>query len=187
MGRVLSIVSASLIVFAAGCSGGGNKPSTVTGTVTYKGQPVGAADITFINDKGEKVTGPVNDGKFTIANCPVGDNVKVVVNTQAKVKAFEKLGEQWQGKPSPIENFSKDKVQGDKDQSKPWTAEMKSKLPPEVRAELEQYEYYQKLEEAHKKGTLVQTPKKYESADTTDKTVKITSGQKEPLTITLED
>jgi len=179
-----------MIVFTVGCSGGGNKPTEATGTVSYQGKTVGIGTITFINDKGEKATGTITDGKFTVPNSVVGE-VKVVVNTLAPVKAFEKLDADFKDKGSPLDALMKDRQDKKSDdkfkKDDPIPAEFKAKMPPEQRAMVEQYEYYQKLRAAKDKDTLIAVPKKYESAETTPLKIKITSGQKEPITIDLVD
>jgi len=183
MGRVLSILAVSLIFFAAGCSGGGGNSTTdLHGTVTYKGQMLGAANLTFVNDKGEKVTTVVDEGKFTVGYVPVGDEVKVLVDTQIILDALEGMERNNKDQVSPTDQFYKDKVAKDT----PITEEMRSRLPLEMKAKQEQWDHYMKLRDKNNKGTLVQVPKKYGSLDSTPLKFKITSGKKE-LNIVIED
>jgi len=177
------------MVFAVGCSSkeGGKKPTELTGTVTYKGNPVGVATIAFINEKGEKATGSVYDGKFKLASFVVGD-VKVTVDSRAGVLGFERLQSEFKDRPSPVEEIMGKAVSADKyKKDEPVPEDIKANWPPEQRMRVEQYEQYQKLLAAHNNKTLVATPTKYESADTTPLKIKITSEQKDPIDIVLED
>ena len=63
-------VGIALLPFLGGCSGGtGIRTSPVTGTVTYKGQPVAGATISFIPDGGERPAAAISaaGGKYDLA------------------------------------------------------------------------------------------------------------------------
>ena len=62
----LIVILLGLSVVLTGCGSGG-KRNKVSGTVKYKGTPVPAGAITFLNDKGTAVGGaPIKDGAFEI-------------------------------------------------------------------------------------------------------------------------
>jgi hypothetical protein len=65
----------------AGC--GRSSQATVTGKVTYKGQPVKGGDIALIPDTGGIVRSTIEpDGSYTITKAPLG-SAKVTVDTKA--------------------------------------------------------------------------------------------------------
>lgn len=73
-----------LLLAAAGCGG---KTATVTGRVTYDGQPVTSGSVVFHGDNGAVDSGLLDaDGRYTIARAPVGP-VKVAVMASKEVKA----------------------------------------------------------------------------------------------------
>lgn len=61
------------VLVAIGCGGTG-PTATVTGTVTYNGQPVKTGAITFTSKggKGGVSGGTITDGKFTVRDVPHG-------------------------------------------------------------------------------------------------------------------
>ena len=71
---ILAVVSLASLLFLAGCDTGPPIPDTytVTGTVTYQGQPVEGADVLFARDsrdiaKGEMAMGKTGaDGSYTL-------------------------------------------------------------------------------------------------------------------------
>jgi hypothetical protein len=71
--------SALLVLLAAlGCSSGS---ATVSGKVTYKGEPLPAGSVAIYGANGRVQSGPIaGDGTYTIAKAPVGD-VKMTVVT----------------------------------------------------------------------------------------------------------
>ncbi|MDB5312469.1 MAG: hypothetical protein JWO38_6671 [Gemmataceae bacterium] len=70
-----------LAVGVVGC-GGGPKRVSVSGTVTYAGKPVPVGTVSFIGTADVIESSPITDGKYTIANAPVGP-VKVTISTPA--------------------------------------------------------------------------------------------------------
>jgi hypothetical protein len=54
----------------------------VSGTVTYKGQPVAFGHITFLHTKGPTAFGPIENGRYSF-RAPVGD-CKVAVSSVEK-------------------------------------------------------------------------------------------------------
>lgn len=72
---------AALLAVAAGCGTAEPKRTTVSGTVTYKGQPVTGGTITFVAGPGVSGGGLIRgDGTFFASGVPVG-KVKVAVQT----------------------------------------------------------------------------------------------------------
>ena len=73
---------AVLALAAAGC--GGNAAS-VSGTVTYDGQPVGDGMVTFLpaDGKGAVAGGKITDGRYTVENLTPGPKVVQVVAVKA--------------------------------------------------------------------------------------------------------
>jgi hypothetical protein len=67
-----------------GCSGSRSDPrASVTGTITYKGQPVKAGTVFFYHDQGGTYQAELKpDGYYQFMDVPTGD-VKVVVKTEA--------------------------------------------------------------------------------------------------------
>ena len=79
--RFRQLVSAALVtalvpVLVAGC-GDPQAKGTVTGEATYAGAPIesGAIQFTPKDGKGLVAGGPIADGKFSVANVPVGPMV----------------------------------------------------------------------------------------------------------------
>jgi hypothetical protein len=60
-----------LCLFLFGCSRG-HPTAPVSGTVTYKGQPVAFGQVTFIHTYGHTAFGPIKDGRYSM-RAPVGD------------------------------------------------------------------------------------------------------------------
>jgi hypothetical protein len=82
------IIGLSVLVLAIlGCSGG---VGSISGKLTYKGQPIPNATITFFTDQGMPF--PVisgSDGTYTISNIPVGE---VLVSVAAPPPANTESG-----------------------------------------------------------------------------------------------
>ena len=81
-----------LVVLTAGCGGGSG--GTVSGAVTYDGQPVGDGTITFLpaDGKGQPVGGPIANGRYSVADVPPGP--KVVQITAVKAVKFAQSSEE---------------------------------------------------------------------------------------------
>ena len=76
-GKVLGI--GLVLVLAAGCGGPFTAP--VSGTVTYKGNPLPGGTVTFIHPDGRVGYGTIHeDGTYSISAAPGGD-VKCIVQT----------------------------------------------------------------------------------------------------------
>jgi hypothetical protein len=74
--RPLPLLAAALLV--GGCGGGGDKPASVSGKVTYKGKTVTSGVVVLVGADGKTSDpGPVQtDGTYSIAHAPAG-TVKV--------------------------------------------------------------------------------------------------------------
>jgi hypothetical protein len=77
--RVLACLGIALALLAVGCGGRGN----VSGTVKFKGKPIGFGRITFYGEKGGKndvQSGDIRDGQYAVQNVLAGP-VKVTIET----------------------------------------------------------------------------------------------------------
>jgi hypothetical protein len=70
------------VSLAGGCGSGSN---TVTGEVTYEGQPVGGGFVTFLpaDGKGPSVGGALENGRYTVENITPGPKVMKVEAVKA--------------------------------------------------------------------------------------------------------
>jgi len=160
----LMFTTLTIPLLVAGCS---KKTTTakVEGTVTYQNAPLPVATIIFSDGKGHRASGDVVEGKFSIPNAPLGDEIKVVVSPRAFRENFAKMELNMLGPPPPKDS--------PKDAPRPVTPSVK----PE---ELEKFRDMQKLV-----GKLVPVPERYEKEETTPLVFKITAGMSD-LSITLE-
>lgn len=87
--QILSALALACFL-ALGCGG---KGSTVTGTVTFNGQPLEKGYITFTptEGKGAPVGGEIVKGKYTAANVTPGKNKVLVVSTVVTEQAAESM------------------------------------------------------------------------------------------------
>jgi hypothetical protein len=108
-----------LTLLAAGCSSG---TATVSGTVTYEGKPVKTGYISFapVDGKGTIASGPIADGKYTVAMEPGSKIVKIEAADDAgpairSSEDMKKLSEEMRGKVGPSGIISTDTVPADAD------------------------------------------------------------------------
>lgn len=68
----------ALCLVTIGCGGGSDKQS-VSGTVTFDGQPVPEGEIIFrpADNKGQSDAGRINDGKFSFQSTPGAKKVSI--------------------------------------------------------------------------------------------------------------
>jgi hypothetical protein len=67
----ISQAAALLLLFAAACGGG---TATISGTVTYKGEPLTAGYVAFYDTNGQTASGRIEaDGHYTVYKAPVGE------------------------------------------------------------------------------------------------------------------
>jgi hypothetical protein len=97
--RLRATVAAAVLFAAAGCGEGGG---TVSGEVTYDGQPVknGYVSFTPADGKGAAVGGPITDGRYSVEKVPPGKKV-------VKVEAADKAGPSIQT-TEELERFSRE-------------------------------------------------------------------------------
>lgn len=70
-----------LLIFATGCSG--DKKSKLSGTITYKNEPVKAGMIYLTNDAGAGYSSPIqSDGAYVVTDIPPG-SYSVTVETES--------------------------------------------------------------------------------------------------------
>lgn len=76
-------VGLASLMLAVGLTGCGSKLNSVTGKVTYKGQPLPNGSVMFIGDNAKGDSSPIEaDGTYNIKNAPLG-MVKITVTTGA--------------------------------------------------------------------------------------------------------
>ncbi|MBN9519031.1 hypothetical protein J0H58_11025 [bacterium] len=95
----VGLLALVLVAFGAGCGGG--KGVTVSGTVTYNGQPVEKGYVNLFPEDGKSPAtgGEVSGGRFTVSNVTAGKN-KVVVSSQPSGAAPDSMGDTK--KPSTV-------------------------------------------------------------------------------------
>jgi hypothetical protein len=70
--RFALAVALSVLALATGCSRA-DKPATIHGTITYKGEPVTSGMLRFVGENGAFATAPIQpDGTFTITDVRPG-------------------------------------------------------------------------------------------------------------------
>src|SRR4051812_14883480 len=74
----LALVVALALGLVAGCVKNRQAPAKVSGSVTYKGNPVPAGNIAFHSDKGTYRASLGEDGTYEIADVPIGELVVTV-------------------------------------------------------------------------------------------------------------
>jgi hypothetical protein len=74
----------ALTAAVVGLSGCGSSTATISGQVTYEGQPVGDGYITFTpsDGKGNDAGGQITNGQYTVAGLPPGPKVVRVIATR---------------------------------------------------------------------------------------------------------
>jgi hypothetical protein len=93
-GRHIWLAWACILALAA-CSGCGSRSGRaypmgeVSGTVTYKGQPISQGKITFIGTAaGDSATGQIIDGKYSLPNAPAGKcQIEIHIQTEENLYA----------------------------------------------------------------------------------------------------
>jgi hypothetical protein len=70
----------ALLALAAGC---GPSTGTISGTVTFKGEPVPSGTVSFLS-AGKIAEGEIHDGLYEVARVPVGDARITVVRLDPK-------------------------------------------------------------------------------------------------------
>ena len=84
MNRVRSWAAATILAAAAcvlpGC---GSAAATVSGEVTYEGQPVGDGYISFTpaDGRGKDAGAPIANGRYIVANLPPGPTLIVTIRS----------------------------------------------------------------------------------------------------------
>lgn len=94
-------LAAGLVLVATGC-GGGRDTATVTGRVTYKGQPLTAGSVAIHVAGRRPATGPINpDGTYRVEQAPVGE-AKVAVQTPRPAPATKAAPGPVPGGAAPV-------------------------------------------------------------------------------------
>lgn len=93
-----------LVIFSTGCGGGGG--ASVSGSVSFNGQPLDKGQISFVpsDGKGSPVSGTISGGKFSVAKVPVG-KCKVVISSMLAGPAPSSMGDatKEKKKDGPVE------------------------------------------------------------------------------------
>jgi len=101
-GRLLLVLPLSL-VFVLGCGKTKTKHADVSGTVTYKDQPVTAGTVTFHTEGGIFPCPIKADGTYSVSQLPPGDMVVTIETESAnKNKKTPKYGGGRPGMVSPM-------------------------------------------------------------------------------------
>jgi hypothetical protein len=155
----MSLVFVLLMCCGMGCSSKRNKGGSVSGTVTYKGQPVSRAVLLFrpIGEGDVVDITTSQDGTFDVANIPPGEYKICVESSRIPKDAMKE--------PT-------NKPMAGKDMDPAKAEEMKKK--------------FQQLSGG---GTPATTslPKKYKDAKTTDLQCTIAEGKQQKLNLDLKD
>jgi hypothetical protein len=79
---LLTVGIAGLVAAVLGCGEGSQNPARITGKVTYKGQPLKAANLTFYHDEKGMYSATLDrEGKYELKDAPVGQ-MTVVLDTE---------------------------------------------------------------------------------------------------------
>jgi hypothetical protein len=109
----LGLLVALVLGLVAGCAKNPQAPAKVSGSVTYKGNPVTAGNVTFHSqDKGSYNTSLSPDGTYKITDVPKGELV-VTVETES-ANPDKKTPDYGRGKGSKMyaERMAKEKAMG---------------------------------------------------------------------------
>jgi hypothetical protein len=106
MRRAIVLLALPLLLPASGCGGAG---ATVTGAVTYEGEPVKSGYVTFApaDGQGPTVGAAITDGRYTAEKVPPGPKVVKVEASGAATPSVqsqadaEKLSKELKGKLGP--------------------------------------------------------------------------------------
>jgi hypothetical protein len=109
-------VNIALIGFLTGCGGGGPELATVTGTVTYKKEPLKQGTIVFHPENGRPATGKIVNGQILdVATNKSGDGVTVGAN-KVTISARENPDDMYNEKsliPQKYNDFKKTNLSAD--------------------------------------------------------------------------
>lgn len=82
--RTVSLVLVGCVTCLMGCANSGPETYSVTGTVTFNGQPIPTGDITFESDSGDASAdaGRIVDGKYECKARPGRKKVKITASRE---------------------------------------------------------------------------------------------------------
>jgi hypothetical protein len=160
--RHLLLLLPVLFVLTSGCSKNKTAGSSVSGTVTYKGQKVTAGSVAFITETGAAYTRPIlPDGTYTIVDLPDAEYTVVVetesANPKGKGQAGGRVGQQMNEMGKKMEKGAPE-VDGRKPAAGGYSPPPRDYVPPE------------------KTGEYVKIPAKYNSAKDSDLKTTLTRG-----------
>lgn len=124
--RAFVVASVSLALVPLGCGGGGPEMASVSGKVTYKGQPVPKGTITFASKAGGRnATGQIgSDGSYTLQTENPGDGAQLGEYNVAVAAKEEVILDYIPPKPVPPKYLAPQKYENP--QSSGLTATVKS-------------------------------------------------------------
>lgn len=92
MFRLCRVGSGLALVLVLGCSRSGESMAHVTGTVTFRGEPVEGANVAFFPEQGRPATGRTDSaGRFTLSTLDRGDGALLGRHTVAISDAQDEL------------------------------------------------------------------------------------------------
>ena len=98
--RTLTALPLLAVILLAGCSASGPPRASVSGKVSYKGEPLPTGTVTFVSDDLTVVeSAPISGGEYTMARAPVGP-VKIGVQTPVAANNMQ-TKQKIEGKSAP--------------------------------------------------------------------------------------
>jgi hypothetical protein len=105
-----------LFVLVLGCGSGRNPnvPASVSGKITYKGQPLKGGTIAFMSKEGAYTGAIRSDGTYDIKDLPVGQ-MEVTIETESMNPNIKKQTYGKKGGASPMPSSAQEKAAGASD------------------------------------------------------------------------
>lgn len=150
-----------LMALAPGVLGCGGGKGTVTGTVTLDDKPLSVGTIAFQPAKGNAVSAPIKDGKYTVEGVPTGE-ARVTVDTKAVEQQLKPPDRGGQAPPQSM------------------APPPGMKMPPEAQKYFDERKQAANANQDAAKElrkNFRKVPEKYGKADTSGLTFKVQSGK----------
>ncbi|WP_437188206.1 hypothetical protein SH668x_001637 [Planctomicrobium sp. SH668] len=95
---LLAIFAFGISPILSGCGGGNDNRASISGSVTFNGEPVEEGSITFIAEKGPSTGGAISNGTYSIPS----ENGPMLGNNTVHISWNKKTGKQIEaGSPTP--------------------------------------------------------------------------------------